>query len=286
MMIIMKNCSGPAKELDMATQQLGTALITGASTGIGAVYADRLARRGYDLVLVARDAARLEALAERLRKETGREVEWLKADLTAKADLAAVEQRLREDRNLTLLVNNAGMSVAGSLLDGEIDHFQTMIELNVIAPTRLAAAAARNFVTRKQGAIINIASVLALAPELFNGSYSGTKAYLLNLSISLQKDLAPAGVYVQAVLPGATRTEIWARAGVDVDGFPPEMVMEVDAMVDAALAGFDQGELVTVPSLPDPADFERYTAARLALGPNLSRNAPAERYLAKRSDAA
>lgn len=270
----------------MATQQLGTALITGASTGIGAVYADRLARRGYDLVLVARDAARLEALAERLRKETGREVEWLKADLTAKADLAAVEQRLREDQSLTLLVNNAGMSVAGSLLDGEIDHFQTMIELNVVAPTRLAAAAARNFVTRKQGAIINIASVLALAPEIYNGSYSGTKAYLLNLSISLQKDLAPAGVYVQAVLPGATRTEIWARAGVDVDGFPPEMVMEVDAMVDAALTGFDQGELVTVPSLPDPADFERYTAARLALGPNLSRNAPAERYLAKRSDAA
>ncbi|MGE7473097.1 SDR family NAD(P)-dependent oxidoreductase [Bosea sp. NPDC003192] len=270
----------------MATQQLGTALITGASTGIGAVYADRLARRGYDLVLVARDAARLEALAERLRRETGRKVEWLKADLTAKADLAAVELRLREDKSLTVLVNNAGMSVAGTLLDGEIDHFQTMIELNVVAPTRLAAAAARNFVTRKQGAIINIASVLALAPELYNGSYSGTKAYLLNLSISLQKDLAPAGVYVQAVLPGATRTEIWQRAGVDVDGFPPEMIMEVDAMVDAALAGFDQGELVTIPSLPDTADFERYTAARLTLGPNLSRNAPAERYLATRSDAA
>jgi uncharacterized protein len=270
----------------MATQQLGTALITGASTGIGAVYADRLARRGYDLVLVARDAARLGALAERLRRETGRKVESFKADLTAKADLAQVEQRLRDDQSLTVLVNNAGMSVAGSLLDGEIDHFQTMIELNVVAATRLAAAAARNFVGRKQGAIVNIASVLALAPEIYNGSYSGTKAYLLNLSLSLQKELAPAGVYVQAVLPGATRTEIWQRAGVDVDGFPPEMVMEVDAMVDAALAGFDQGELVTIPSLPDQTDFERYTAARLALGPNLSRNAPAERYLSQHSNAA
>jgi len=269
----------------MATQQLGTALITGASTGIGAVYADRLARRGYDLVLVARDAARLEALADRLRRETSRKVEWLKADLTAKSDLAGVEQRLREDKSLALLVNNAGMSVSGTLVDGDIDRFQTMIELNVIAPTRLAAAAARNFVPRKQGAIVNIASVLALAPELFNGSYSGTKAYVLNLSLSLQKELEPAGVRVQAVLPGATRTEIWARAGVDVDGFPPEMIMEVDAMVDAALAGFDQGELVTIPSLPDTADFERYTAARLALGPNLSRNAPADRYLTKRSDA-
>lgn len=270
----------------MATQQLGTALITGASTGIGAVYADRLARRGYDLVLVARDEARLTALAERLRSETGRKIEWLKADLTAKADLAEVERRLREDKSLTLLVNNAGMSVSGTLVEGDIDRFQAMLELNVIAPTRLAAAAARNFVTRKQGAIVNIASVLALAPELFNGSYSGTKAYVLNLSISLQKELEAAGVRVQAVLPGATRTEIWARAGVDVDGFPPDMVMEVDDMVDAALAGFDQSELVTIPSLPNAADFERYTAARLALGPDLSRNEPAERYLVKRPNAA
>lgn len=270
----------------MATQQLGTALITGASTGIGAVYADRLARRGYDLVLVARDEARLSALAERLGRETGRKVEWLKADLTAKTDLALVEQRLREDESLTVLVNNAGMSVAGTLVEGDIDRCQTMIELNVIAPTRLAAAAARNFAARKQGAIINIASVLALAPELFNGSYSGTKAYVLNLSLSLQKELEAAGVRVHAVLPGATRTEIWARAGVNVDGFPPEMVMEVDDMVDAALAGFDQGELVTIPSLPDPADFERYSAARLALGPNLSRNRPAERYRTVRADAA
>lgn len=286
MMIIMKNDREPEQETDMATQQLGTALITGASTGIGAVYADRLARRGYDLVLVARDGARLAALAERLHRETGRKIEWLAADLTARADLARIEQRLREDQSLTLLVNNAGMSVAGSLLDGEIDHFQTMIELNVIAATRLAAAAARNFVARRQGAIVNIASVLALAPELYNGSYSGTKAYLLNLSISLQNELEPAGVKVQAVLPGATRTEIWARAGVDVDGFPPEMVMEVDAMVDAALAGFDQGEPVTIPSLPDPADWERYTAGRLALGPNLSRDRPAERYRTRRADAA
>lgn len=286
MIIIMKKTNAEIQqEFDMATQQLGTALITGASTGIGAVYADRLAHRGYDLVLVARDEARLTALAERLRRETGRKVEWLKADLTAKADLAEVERRLREDESLTLLVNNAGMSVSGTLVDGDIDRFQAMIELNVIAPTRLAAAAARNFVTRKQGTIINVASVLALAPELFNGSYSGTKAYVLNLSLSLQKELEPAGVRVQAVLPGATRTEIWARAGVDVAGFPPEMIMEVDDMVDAALAGFDQNEPVTIPSLPDQAEFERYTAARLALGPNLSRNAPAERYLAKRSAA-
>lgn len=270
----------------MAPQHLGTALVTGASTGIGAVYADRLARRGYDLVLVARDGSRLQTLAERLRRETGREVEWLEADLTDRADRAKVEQRLRDNASLTVLVNNAGMSVAGSLIDGEIDRVETMIELNVVAATRLAAAAARNFTARKQGAIINIASVLALAPELFNGSYSGTKAYLLNLSLSLQKELAPSGVRVQAVLPGATRTEIWARAGVDVDGFPPEMVMEVGDMVDAALAGFDQGEIVTIPSLPDPADFERYTAARLALGPNLSRNAPAARYLETRPDAA
>ena len=249
MMVVMKNSTHHLQETDMATQQIGTALVTGASTGIGAVYADRLARRGHDLVLVARDEARLAALAERLRRETGRKVEWLKADLTVKTELAEVERRLREDAGLTLFVNNAGMSVAGTLVEGDVDRFQTMIELNVVAATRLAAAAARNFAARRQGAIINIASVLALAPELFNGSYSGTKAYVLNLSLSLQKELAPAGVRVQVVLPGATRTEIWARAGVNVDGFPPEMVMEDDDMVDAALAGFVPGELVTIPSL-------------------------------------
>ena len=258
----------------------GTALITGASAGIGATYAERLARRGHDLLLVARDRARLEALAARLRADTGVSVEVLPADLTQRADLARVEQRLREDARITMLVNNAGIAVAGSLVDADPDRLEAMIQLNVVAPTRLAAAVAPRFAAAGSGTLVNVASVLALAPEMFNGSYSGTKAYVLNLSQALQHELAPRGVRVQAVLPGATRTELWERAGIELANLPPSMVMDVNEMVDAALAGLDHGETVTIPSLPDQGDWEAYSAARLALAPNLSRDRAAPRYRA------
>ena len=258
----------------------GTALITGASAGIGATYAERLARRGHDLLLVARDRVRLEALAARLRADTGVSVEVLPADLTQRADLARVEQRLREDARITMLVNNAGIAVAGSLVDADPDRLEAMIQLNVVAPTRLAAAVAPRFAAAGTGTLVNVASVLALAPEMFNGSYSGTKAYVLNLSQALQHELAPRGVRVQAVLPGATRTELWERAGIELANLPPSMVMDVNEMVDAALAGLDHGETVTIPSLPDQGDWEAYSAARLALAPNLSRDRAAPRYRA------
>ena len=256
----------------------GTALVTGASAGIGAVYADRLARRGYDLILVARDGGRLAAVARRIQDATGRQVEILQADLCSRNDLIRVEERLSTDAAIRMLVNNAGMAMAGPLLDNEPDRLQAMIELNVTAPLRLARAAARGFVDRGSGAIVNIASVLALAPERFNGTYSGTKAFLLNLSQSLDRELKDKGVRVQAVLPGATRTEIWGKAGVDVASFPAEMLMVVEEMVDAALSGLDQGETVTIPSLPDASDWRRFEEARLALGPNLSRQYAAPRY--------
>ncbi len=256
----------------------GTALVTGASAGIGAVYADRLARRGYDLILVARDGGRLAAVTRRIQDATGRQVEILQADLCSRRDLLKVEERLSTDAAIRMLVNNAGMAMAGPLLDNEPDRLQAMIELNVTAPLRLARAAARGFVDRGSGAIVNIASVLALAPERFNGTYSGTKAFLLNLSQSLDRELKDKGVRVQAVLPGATRTEIWGKAGVDVASFPAEMLMDVEEMVDAALSGLDQGETVTIPSLPDASDWRRFEEARLALGPNLSRQYAAPRY--------
>ena len=256
----------------------GTALITGASTGIGATYADRLARRGYDLVLVARDEARLNDLAARLRDQAGVAVDVLKADLTLPVGRGVVERRLLEDTAISLLVNNAGMAVHGRLIDIDPDAVEKMIVLNTIAVTRLAGAAARAFAARGAGAIINIASVLALAPETFNGVYSGTKAFVLNLTQSMHQELAAAGVQMQVVLPGATRTEIWSRAGTDISKFPPSMLMEVDEMVDAALVGFDRHELVTIPSLPDETDWHRFHAARLALAPNLSRDRAAARY--------
>lgn len=259
---------------------LGTAVVTGASSGIGAVYADRLARRGYDLVLVARDAARLTALADRLARETGVHTEVLQADLTNPADRARVEQRLQSDASITLLLNNAGMAVSGTFLESDINAVERMIALNVVAPTRLAAAVAKGFAARKAGTLINIASVLALVPEMFSGTYSGTKAYVLNLSKSLQAELGRHGVRVQAVLPGATRTEIWDRAGTPIAHLPQEMLMDVDTMVDAALAGLDQGEEVTIPSLEAVHEWTALEDARRALGPFLSLRDPARRYLA------
>ena len=255
-----------------------TVLITGASTGIGAVYADRLARRGHDLILVARDRARLEALAGRLGDETGRRVEVMVADLTDPLGLRRVEGRLKADAAIGMLVNNAGMAASGTLAEVDPDLLERMVMLNSVAPMRLAAAAARGFLARGRGTVVNIASVLALAPERFNGVYSATKAFVLNLSLSMRQELGDKGTRVQAVLPGATRTEIWGRAGVDVDQFPAEMVMGVEEMVDAALLGLDRDEAVTIPPLPDVAEWERFTAARLAMGPNLSRSQVAARY--------
>lgn len=256
----------------------GKALVTGASSGIGATYAERLAGRGYDLLLVARDLPRLEALAGRLTQQHGVVVEVLKADLTNKADVQLVAQRLRSDAAISLLVNNAGVALNGNLADVDPDKVDALLQLNVVALTHLASAAAAAFTGAGRGAIINIASVVALAPEMFNSVYSASKAYVLSLTQTLHGEVGKQGVQVQAVLPGATRTEIWERSGIDGDALPAEMVMEVGEMVDAALAGFDQGELVTIPSLPDAADWAGFVGARAKLGPNLSRSSAAARY--------
>lgn len=256
----------------------GTALITGASAGIGATYADRLARRGHDLLLVARNPARLDALAEHLRASTGVAVETWSADLTDSEAVAQLARRVHDDPTIHLLVNNAGMAVGGPLLGARPQALDEMIRLNVTAATQLAVAAAGAFAARGHGTLINIASVLALAPELFNGAYSGTKAYVLNLSQALQRELAPHGVRVQAVLPGATRTDLWERSGIDPAKLPAEMLMDVDEMVDAALAGLDMGESVTLPSLPDAQEWAAFNAMRLGLGPRLSLRHAAARY--------
>ena len=259
----------------------GAALITGASSGIGALYADRLARRGHDLILVARDEDRLNTLAGRLRAETGVKVDVIRADLTQRDDILKLEALLRDDAGVGALVNNAGLAVSEPLVGGDPDRQQTIIDLNITAATRLAIAAATGFAARGSGLIVNVASVLALAPEIGNGVYSGSKAFVLNLSQALNLELAPRGVRVQVVLPGATRTEIWERSGGSVDNIPAEMLMEADEMVDAALAGLDAGELVTIPALPDDADWRTLNDARLALQPNLSRSRAADRYREK-----
>jgi short-subunit dehydrogenase len=262
----------------MASKSKGKALVTGASTGIGAVYADRLAKRGYDLVIVARNETQLNDLAARLKSEAGRNVEVLAADLSKDADLKRVEAKLATDPEIALLVNNAGIYANAKLAEHDLQAIDSMIRLNIIAVTHLASVAAKAFSDRRRGTIVNIASVLAVAPEISNATYAGTKAYVLALTQTMKVELANTGVTVQAVLPGATRTEIWERSGGDINALPAEIVMDAGEMVDAALAGLDQGELVTIPSLPDAADWKRFEDARAALGPNLSLQNAASRY--------
>lgn len=258
----------------------GTALVTGASSGIGALYADRLARRGHDLILVARDRERLNALARDITSRTGRNVEVLPADLTDAASLATVEAKLREDASIGLLVNNAGIGTHTPLLASDVEAMTRMVALNVTAPMRLAYAAVPGFVARGGGTVINIASIAAVAPEILNGVYGGTKAFVLAFSQSLQHELAAKGVRVQAVLPGATATEFWATGGLPVENLDARIVMRAEDMVDAALVGLDRGETVTLPSLHAAEAWDAYEAARLAMAPLLSSNTPAPRYLA------
>jgi short-subunit dehydrogenase len=262
----------------MERESKGLAVITGASTGIGAIYADRLAQRGYDLLLVARNEQRLAGLAKKVESETKSKGDILAADLTNSSDLAKLEQILREDSRITLLLNNAGVGATAPLLDSNIDDMSRMIALNVEAPTRLSYALVPAFVKRGTGVIINIASIVALAPERLNGVYGGTKAFVLGFSRSLRHELAHTGIKVQVVLPGATATDFWRLSGKPVESLPQEIVMSAEDMVDAALAGFDQGEFVTIPALPDVTQWESYEAARQALMPNLSRAEPAARY--------
>jgi uncharacterized protein len=262
----------------MEKHSKGLAVVTGASSGIGAVYADRLARRGYDLLLVARNEERMKDLAKKLVSETGSKVEILAADLTNSNDLAKLERILGEDSRITLLVNNAGVGATAPLLNSDVSAMSRMISLNVVAPTRLTYAVVPAFVKRGAGVIINIASAVAVAPEFLNGVYGGTKAFVLGFSQSLRHELTDSGVRVQVVLPGATATDFWENAGKRVEELPQEIVMTVDDMVNAALAGFDQGEFVTIPSLPDAGQWQSFEAARQAMIPNLTLSRPAARY--------
>jgi short-subunit dehydrogenase len=255
-----------------------TVLITGASSGIGATYAERFARRGHDLVLVARDHARLQALATRLRKESGITVEVLPADLTQHHELATVEARLRIDTRIGILINNAGIAQSGGFVDQSADSIERLVALNTTVLTRLAAAAAPRLVEAGEGAIVNIGSVVGLTPEFGMSVYGATKAFVLFLSQGLSLELSPKGVYVQAVLPAATRTEIWERAGIDINTLPE--VMDVNELVDAALVGFDRRETVTIPPLHVATRWDTLEASRQALLADIRQAQAAERYRA------
>jgi len=250
-------------------------LITGASTGIGATYAQRFSERGHDLVLVARSVEKLEANAVELRQKTGVSVEVLPADLTSNEGLLAVEARLRDDASIGILVKNAGSNVGGSFITQSIDDLTNLVTLNATSVLRLSHAVAPRFAEKSEGSIINISSVLAFAPEWQTSVYTATKSFVLLLSQALQAELGQSGVYVQAVLPAATRTEIWNF--VDEDKRPP--LMEVSELVDAALIGFDRREAVTIPHLHEELRWQTLETARLTLLQDTGHTAAASRYV-------
>lgn len=254
------------------------ALITGASSGIGAVYADRLAARGYDLILVARRADRLEALCTQVSTAHGIKAEAVVADLSKDEDLARIEAILSTNKDVRVLVNNAGIARLGPIAQRSAGDALSQIALNITALTRLTQAVVPAFIGKNQGVIINIASVLAIHSMPISAVYSGTKAFVLQYSRGLQQELAGTGVKVQLVLPASTATEIWDLSGVPLAALNKEALMTTEHMVDAALAGFDQGETITWPSVADASLWEKYEAARSELFANTQVGTPAPRY--------
>lgn len=261
----------------MATQRV-TALITGASSGIGAVYADRLAARKYDLVLVARRADRLQALSSALENRYGVRVTTLIADLSKAEGIRQVEETLQQNSAIEVLVNNAGAANLAPFLSSDADSHEALNTLNTTALMRLTLAVLPRFTEQNHGTIINIASVLAFHARAGSAVYSATKAWVLNFTRGLQEEFADTALRIQAVLPAATATEIWGHSGVTLDSLPAGSVMTTENLVDAALAGLDQGERVTIPPVEDLALWQHWEEARLALFGASRNGTPASRY--------
>ena len=252
------------------------ALVTGASSGIGAVYADRLAARGHDLILVARRRDRLEALAAQLRKDHGRNVEIVPADLRDPDDLARIEALVRERDDIGVLVNNAGLGAGAPSVSADPDTVETLVKVNVLALTLLCLAATPRFAARDDGLIINLGSVIAVIPSPTAAAYSGSKAYVLNFSRSLQIEFSKTNVRVQVVMPGPVRSEFF---GDRPPPFPDELFMSAETLVDIAFRSLDQGELVCWPTLHDPQLWTSFDDARRTLARAVSQDAvPPARY--------
>ena len=228
------------------------ALITGASSGIGAAFAHRLGHEGCDLVLVARRRDRLVAVAQQIQHEAGVAVEVLAADLAQPHDLRLVEDRVKGDTALEMLVNNAGFAVNSRFQQTDPALLEAMIQLHVAAVMRLTGAALPRMLARGRGAIVNVASTAAFLADpgsIFN-TYAATKAFVISFTVGLQEDVRGTSVRLQALCPAWTRTEILEAAGRPWD-VPEEYTMMPDQVVEASLVGLALGELVCCPSLHD-----------------------------------
>jgi uncharacterized protein len=258
----------------------GVAVVTGASSGIGAVYADRLAARGHDLLLVARRAERLSQFAHDLQDRHGIDVQTVAADLAQPGDLARAEALIREAKP-AVLVNNAGAGGLGPTASISATQIENVVQLNVTALSRLSHAALEGFRSRGSGTLVNIGSVIGFSPSPSAAAYSGSKAYVLNFTRSLQAEYVDTAIRIQLVQPGPIRTEFFSAAGVNEDIFPADSYLTADQLVDAALAGLDTGELVTTPTIGDIEIWDQLEAARLAFMDATRSGQVAPRYRAK-----
>lgn len=262
----------------MSDNTVKTAFVTGASSAFGAAYARRLAERGYGLVLVGRDEAKLNRTAAEITERTGSRAEVLVADLADAAQLAEVEQRLAADESIEILVNSAGAARFAPVEALDPDSLDQQVALNITATTRLTAAVLPGLKRRGHGTVVNFASALVFHILPVSAVYSGVKSYVLAFTQALQQELAGSGVTAQLVIPGAMRTGFWAGSGVDLSAFPEEAVMDPEAAAAAALAGLYAGEQITIPSLPEVADWQAFEQARATLAGGASRAVAAARY--------
>jgi short-subunit dehydrogenase len=227
--------------------QLERALVTGASAGIGRAIAGDLARRGVDLVLVARDGARLEALAAELIVAHSVGVEVLVADLLSQDGRAAVESRVASLPTVDCVVNNAGMGTYGAIAASSVRAEQQQVELNVTALLRLSQVAAQTFNARRHGAILNVSSLAGFQPNPGHATYGATKAFVSSLTEAMHEELRPVGVHVTALCPGYTRTEFHERAAWDADGLPDMAWASADNVARAGIDGLLANRAIVVP---------------------------------------
>ena len=259
-------------------KEMGTAVVTGASSGLGEVFAERLAERGYDLKLVARRKDRLDVLAAKLESKYGIKVTNLVADLGSETDLETVVNDLKADKSITLLINNAGTSTLGLSTEASIAQQKNMVDVNVTAVMLLTNAVLPQFIERNEGTLINIASVLGSFTLPISSIYSGTKGFVVQYTRGLQEEVKGTNVRIQLVNPSATATEIWEVGGVPLSALDASTIMTTEDCVDAALSGLDKGELTTHPSVNDQELIDAYEDARIKLFQSSQNGKPAERY--------
>lgn len=254
------------------------ALITGASAGIGLTFARHLARTGQALILVARRADRLEEIAAELRAAHDIEVQVLAADLADPAGVAAITARLAADPPVDMLINNAGFAVRGTVAGLDPDALERMVQVNIVAASRLAHAAMARMTAAGRGTIINVASGTVFAQFPGNAGYGSSKNFIMAFTRHMQVEAEGTGVRVQLLIPGVIATDFHAVAGNDLSNFPADRVMQPDDLVVASLRALEMDEPVCIPSLPDIAAWEDYVAAEAAIWRDASKDRTAPRY--------